>query len=185
MRYTCFVRQIALLLNIFIFSSELTFAETNIDLFLKGTQQYQDVIVEEVLSADTIRLESGEKIKLIGLKAPPVPEKMKQIKRDQYGIPIKEKINPAATIEEKSYFFVKELLEKKHIRCEFDVNRKNEQFETLAYVFLLKNNLFVNDEILRQGFAHLQIMPPNTKYADTLRSAYKEAREEKRGLQNE
>jgi endonuclease YncB( thermonuclease family) len=50
---------------------------------------------------------------------------------------------------------------------------------------LLDNELFVNAEILRQGFAFLQIRPPNTKYSKELREAYTEARLEKRGLQGE
>ncbi len=39
--------------------------------------------------------------------------------------------------------------------------------------------------IRRQGFASLHIRPPNTKYSDQLSAAYREAREEKRGLQGD
>jgi len=40
-------------------------------------------------------------------------------------------------------------------------------------------------EILKQGFANLQIAAPNLKYSDLFRAAYREARTEKRGLHNE
>ena len=71
------------------------------------------------------------------------------------------------------------------VRIEFDRNKKNKDFDTLAYVFLEEENLFINAEILRLGYAHLQISPPNMKYASELREAYQEARREKRGFQSQ
>jgi len=41
---------------------------------------------------------------------------------------------------------------------------------------------FVNAEILRQGYANLSFDPRLRKYNDKLQKAYREAREEKRGL---
>jgi len=68
---------------------------------------------------------------------------------------------------------------------EFDVERKSGDYKTLAYVFLAKDNIFVNAEILRQGYAYLQIIPPNTRYVELFKEAYREARLERRGLQAE
>ena len=69
------------------------------------------------------------------------------------------------------------------IKDVFDSEKNSEDYKTLAYVFLLEDDTFVNAEILRQGFAFLSIRPPNMKYAKELREAYKEARAEQRGLQ--
>ena len=71
-------------------------------------------------------------------------------------------------------------------RCGWSLtSKKDEDFITLAYVFLVENDVFVNAEILRQGFADLQLRAPNLKYSDILRRAYREAREQLRGLQGE
>jgi len=171
--------------------SGIASSESNFDFFFKSAEQYKDVVVKEVRSADTIVLEGkvgekGEIIKLIGLRAPKPPRrKTEDIKRDQFGLVIKEPVSPLTPIEEKAFEFTQELLEGRHVRLEFDADKKSESHATLAYVFLLKDNIFVNTEILRHGFAHLSIRPPNTKYAKELRKAYKEARAEQRGLQGQ
>jgi micrococcal nuclease len=157
--------------------------ESNFSLFFKNSSQYEDVIVDQVVSADTIILESGERIKLIGLKAPQKPRK--EVEYDDEGKPIIEPVRPDDPIEEKAINFVRALLLKKHVRLEFDDQKKTDDHATYAYVYLLKDKMFVNTEILRQGLANLQIVPPNFKYEEELRAAYREARKEGRGLQGQ
>jgi len=184
-------KQLIIFTCLILFCPGAVSSETNLDFFFKDTAQYQDVIVDEIRSTDTILLREnvGEKreiLKLIGLRAPEAPKRKKvDLDRDQYGFVNKKEVSPLTPIEEQAYDFVKELLEGQHVRIEFDSDKKAENHATYAYVFLLDDNTFVNTEILRQGFAHLQIRPPNTKYAKQLREAYKEARSEKRGLQGE
>ena len=153
----------------------------NEDFFFHSlSNQYDKVKVARVISADTFELETAEKVRLIGLKglpAPPRPEK----ERDEFGFVIKEEL-PFTTIEEAALNFTRALLEGKQVRLEFDKRKKDESFHTLAYVYLYDSNLFVNAEILKNGFADLQIRPPNMKHSKTLRAAYIEARREKRGL---
>lgn len=159
-------------------------AQSDFQLFFSDKTKYQDILAEEVLSADTFKLESGEKIKLIGLKAPEAPTK-KKVERDEQGMVIvKKNKDPFLSFGEQAYQFAVDLLEGKRVRLEFDIE-KNSPEGTPAYVFLLEENIFVNTEILRQGFADLQIHPPNVKYAQELRASYQEARKEKRGLQGE
>ncbi len=150
--------------------------------FTKKPAEKNFILVERVMSADSIRLEDGRRIKLIGLNAPQAPKK-KQVVRDSYGIIIDD-TNPETTVEEQAFELAKSLLEKKRVRLEFDEENKDADGYIFAYVFLA-DGTFVNEEILRQGFANLKIAPPNTAYADTLRKAYQEARREKRGLQGE
>ena len=174
-----------------VFLSGNAFSETNFDFYFKSAKDYQDVIVEEVRRADTIILkgkigEKGEVIRLIGIRAPDAPSKKKvTAERDQYGFVQKDPAGPFTPIEEEAFEFVTELLKGKHVRLEFDANKKGEYHYTLAYVYLINDDTFVNIEILRHGYAHLQIRPPNTKYAEKFREAYKEARLEKRGLQGQ
>ncbi len=143
-------------------------------------ERYQSVLIKEVLSTDLLILESGEKIRLIGLKALPLPEK-KEIKTDEHGIIIRE-ASPLIPLNERALYYVKDLLEGQHVRLEFDDLRKDNDYSTFAYAFL-KDGSFVNSLVLENGYAQLRIVVPNTKYADQLRQAYREARKEKRGIQ--
>jgi len=143
---------------------------------------YHSVLVSKVLSTDRFVLESGEKIKMIGVNAPEPPPREKA-KFDSFGFPIRnEKMEEP--IAERALTYTKEVLLGKRVRLEFDVERKSPDFETYAYVFLA-DGTFVNEEILKQGFAQLKTAPPNNKYTSKLREAYQEARREKRGLQGE
>lgn len=158
-------------------------AESNLDFFFGNSKHYQDVVVEKVISGDTVVLETGETIRLIGVHAPDAVRVREKIKRDEHGFVVREK-TPGIEIpvEQKAFEFVYELLDHKHVRLEFDVEKKDGEFRTLAYVFLADSGMFVNEEILRQGYAQLRLGPPNMKYADTLREAYQEARKEQRGI---
>ena len=151
--------------------------------YTTSPEQYKKIKVKSVVSADKIVIESGEKIRLIGIRAPKAPKRI-NVERDKYGFSVEPK-SPVIPIEEQAFTFAKTLLEGKDVRIEFDKRKKNSDLETIAYVFLIKGNIFVNAEILRQGYANLQLRPPNTKYKELLRKAYKEARREKRGLQGE
>ncbi|MBF0385522.1 MAG: thermonuclease family protein [Candidatus Omnitrophica bacterium] len=145
---------------------------------------YSSIKVQRVIATDLIQLENGEKVRLIGLKSPFKPL-MKRIVRDENGRVIEEDSSPETPLQETALEFMKELLLKKIVRLEFDDQKKDDDFNTMAYVFILEGGIFANAEILKQGFANLSIQQPNIKYADTLRAAYREAKEQKRGLQGE
>lgn len=170
----------SLIFFLFLLIPQSSSADLNDDNLFPNTTAYQKIKVGRVLSADTIELENGERIRLIGLKAPKPPKKEK-VKKDEFGFVI-EDVDPWTTLDEEAFIFARRLLEGQYVRLEFDTERRNER-ASLAYVFLIKDDLFANTEILRQGFADLQITPPNLKYADKLREAYREAKKEQRGLQ--
>ncbi len=164
-----------------------TFAQTGKQVFhmaFDNCNRYKDVVVDEVLSVNTFRLKDGEKVRLIGLRVPKefVLKKKDKKRRDKYGFVIKEKEPPFTPFNEKAINFVRNLIEGKHVRLEFDVKKTDENYVTLAYAFLIKDNTFVNGEILRQGFAYLSLGPLNKKYEKQLKSAYQEAKRELRGV---
>lgn len=155
------------------------------DISFSAGKKQDRGLVERVVSTDTIVLEGGERVKLIGLKAPAVPRRSK-IDYDEKGfIVVPENENPITTVEEEAIDFVQSLLTGKYVRLEFDVQSRTDRFETLAYVYLEDGDIFVNAEILRQGFASLHLAAPNLKHAESLRAAYREARTEQRGLHNQ
>ncbi len=147
-----------------------------------STDKYHDVVVQEVLRADMIRLENGETVKLIGVRAFGKPARKKKVERDEHGFIIKGKVDLEVPVEEQAQEFVTELLEGKHVRLEFDAEQKDDEYKTLAYVFLINDNTFVNARILERGFADLQIQAPNLKYAPQLRDAYLEGRAYSHGM---
>jgi len=126
---------------------------------------------------------------MIGLRGPGKAPKEKSERKEvgEMGFIMErsaDEENPVAPIETIALDFVENLLEEQHVRLEFDVNRLGDKHKTLAYVYLLEDDTFVNEEILKAGYAYLSIQPPNTKHAKILRAAYRESREERLGLQS-
>ena len=142
----------------------------------------EKAVVEQVLQADLLLLDNGKRIQLIGADAPYFDRK-KRYPLDEKGQLVVNS-DPETSWEEQGYVWVLSTCEGKSVSIEYDVQRMDENGDVLGYVFLSDGKL-LNAEILRQGFADLKIRPPNLKFADQLRAAYREARQEKRGLQGE
>lgn len=168
------------------YASPVAYAENNFDFFFKPSSDYVDVKVEEVRSVDRFVIYSSENkkeiIRMIGLKPSEVPKRKRiKSKRDQYGFVVNDDVSPTSPIEEQAYEFSKSMLLGQRVRLEFDSTKTDDDNNTLAYVYLLDDDVFVNREVLRKGFAQLQVRPPNTKYRKELRAAYQEARRDKLG----
>jgi len=86
--------------------------------------------VIDILSEDTIKLDTGLIVKLLGIEI--IPQKVKEAKR-----------------------YLEKYVEGKQIVLKFDPLFKPKNDEILAYVFL-KNKIFVNKEMIKQGFAEIQ-----------------------------
>jgi len=156
-------------------------AESGIwDFLSTTTDAIGPVHVQQVLSANTLLLDNNQKVRLIGLKALPAPEKAKT-ERDNYGFVIKDD-QPYLSLEEQALAFVQRLVEGKKVRLEFDTQKKDADLVQQAYVFLADEEIFVNESILLNGYAALQLRPPNMKYAQRLRTAYRSARNQKKGI---
>jgi len=126
-----------------------------------------EYLVSKVLDGDTIVLENGNIIRYIGVDAP-------QLKGKEGG----------------GDFFAREALRRnkslvllKKVRLEFDVQKKDEEGRTLAYVFI--KDVFVNGELIRLGFAHAAVSPPNVRYKDLFLKYEREAKEKYAGLWQE
>ena len=121
--------------------------------------------VKWVVDGDTLVLSNGQKVRYIGINAP-------EVARDGH---ISE---PFA---EEAKRFNTELLKKKKVRLEFDVEPNDRYQRRLAYIFL-KDGSFVNAEMLSEGYAYLLYLRPNVKYHATLLDAQQGAMSEKRGI---
>ena len=125
----------------------------------------REAFVERVIDGDTIQLGTGERVRYIGIDTPELHHPRKPVQR--YGREAKE--------------FNRNLVEKRAVRLEFDVERYDKYGRLLAYIFL-PDGTFVNAELLRQGYANLLTIPPNVKHTEQFVQAQKQAREAGRGL---
>ena len=139
---------------------------------------YSDILVTRVVDGDTLKLESGDRVRLIGIDTPEMHESNKLYRDSQR---TKQDIKTIKALGRRSYEFTKNLVENKRVRLEFDAERYDRYKRLLAYVYL-KDGTFVNAEIVKQGYASLMTYPPNVKYADLFLELYREARENQRGL---
>ncbi len=125
-----------LLLIVLIFTSLCTQSESNETRF-----------VSRVIDGDTIELEDGERVRLIGIDA------------TEFG----DGCHDEAT--EK----LEELILNKNIILESDVRNLDDYGRSLRYIYL--GNMFVNFEMVRSGYAFTWPIEPNTKYSDEFESA--------------
>ena len=125
--------------------------------------------VKQVVDGDTIVLENGERVRLIGIDAPE----------------IKHATKAGAEMGKKAAAFARKLVEGKRVRLEFDPANagrahKDTRKRTLAYVFLA-DGTFLNAELLKAGYA-FTIPGLVHKYRDDFRRFERDARENRRGL---
>lgn len=68
----------------------------------------------------------------------------------------------------------------KHVRLELDVRERDRYGRLLAYVWI--DDVMVNAELVRRGYAQVMTVPPNVRYQDLFRRHERETRESGRGL---
>lgn len=140
-------------------------------VFIQGVEGEQAYVVK-VTDGDTIEvLLAGEQkiVRLIGIDTPETVDPRRPV-----GCFGKEAANET-----------KSLLSDRGVILQKDVSDTDKYKRLLRYVFLpLDNNqtLFVNDYLVREGFAKVLTYPPDVKFNDQFRQAETEARENNRGL---
>jgi micrococcal nuclease len=116
------------------------------------------VKVIRVIDGDTIEIEGGKRVRLIGINAPEMGS--------CFGDEAKNK--------------AKELLENQEIQLEKDVSETDKYDRLLRYIW--KDGKLINEILVEEGFASSSTFPPDVKYQDRFLAAQKLAREERRGL---
>ena len=67
----------------------------------------------------------------------------------------------------------------KEVNIERDIEDKDRYKRSLRYIF--QNGSFVNEELVREGYAYLYFVEPNTKYNTLLKEAAQEAKTKRSG----
>lgn len=126
--------------------------------------QGQTVKVTRTIDGDTVEIENGQKVRYIGINSPELHDPR----------------TPVECFAQEAYEENKKLVEGKTIKLEKDVSETDKYKRLLRYVYI--NDIFINDYLVRQGFAQVSTFPPDVKYTTQLLEAEKEARENNRGL---
>jgi micrococcal nuclease len=128
-----------------------------------------DAVVTRVVDGDTVRVRldgRSETVRYIGVDTP-------------------ESVNPRTPVEcfgKAASDLNRRLMARERVRLRLDAEPRDRYGRLLAYVFRRRDGLFVNDALVRRGFATILTIPPNVAEAARLRGAQREAREARRGL---
>lgn len=126
-------------------------------------------LVTKVIDGDTIVVNGKSTVRFIGVDTPETVDPRR----------------PVGCFGKEASNETKQLLSGQEIILQKDVSDTDKYGRSLRYIFLPLENgriLFVNDYLIREGFAKVLTYPPDVKYNEQFRQAEKGARESKRGL---
>lgn len=136
------------------------------------TKSSEYLLVTQVVDGDTFWADNdtkdGVKVRLIGVDAPESKNVFKK-KIGYYGKEAKE--------------YLRTLLQNRRVKLELDIDPRDQYGRTLAYVYR-DDGLFINAELLKNGYAMVMTVPPNVKYVEYFLSLQQESRDNMRGLWN-
>lgn len=91
---------------------------------------------------------------------------------------------PAEPFAKEATAANKKLVYGKQVILKYDVQKYDRYQRTLAYVYVKVDTVvvFVNEWLVRNGYARVAMFPPNVKHVKLFQEAEREAREQKRGL---
>ena len=131
---------------------------------VKGIQSETAITVTRVVDGDTVVISTGETLRYIGIDTP-------------------ETVKPGTPVEcygKEASAKNKELVLGKTVTLERDISETDKYGRLLRYIYV--GDTFVNDYLVRNGYANASTYPPDVKYSVRFKEAEKEARENKRGL---
>lgn len=123
-----------------------------------------EATVKRVVDGDTIELTDGRKLRYIGIDTPET----------------KDPRRPVGCFGKEASDKNKEIVEGKEARLEKDVSETDKYGRLLRYVWV--GDLFVNEYLVKNGYAHASTYPPDVKYQDVFRQAEIYARDNRLGL---
>ncbi|HEU4657474.1 MAG TPA: thermonuclease family protein [Capillimicrobium sp.] len=128
-----------------------------------------EATVTRVVDGDTVHVDldgADETVRYIGVDTP-------------------ESVKPGTPVE----CFAKEasarnaaLVDGEDVRLRFDAERRDRYGRLLAYVYRARDGLFVNERLVRDGYARPLTIPPNVRHANRFAALARRAREDDRGL---
>ncbi len=117
-----------------------------------------------VVDGDTIKLGNDEKVRYIGVDTPET----------------KHPYKPVQFFGHEASQFNRNLVAGERVTLEYDAGRRDRYNRLLAYVYV--GDMFVNAELVAQGYAQTATYAPNLRYQELLLYLQKQAREAGKGL---
>jgi len=120
--------------------------------------------VVAVLDGDTIVIKGGEKVRYAGLNTPEThhPDKLPEV------------------CGQEAFEANRRLVAGRTVRLEFDERRRDKYGRLLAYVYV--DSLFVNAELIRQGYARVTTYRDNQRHHDDFARLQQDAMAARRGM---
>lgn len=125
---------------------------------LVNAQREKAFNVTKVFDGDTVEIETGDKVRLLGINSAEHGEYYYQEAKDRLA----------------------QLVAKKQVKLESGPEDKDRYGRLLRYVFI--DDVFVNQQLLKEGYAIVYFLNPEEKYYLEFKEAEKEAKEKKLGL---
>jgi micrococcal nuclease len=121
--------------------------------------------VERVYDGDTVKLEDGRKIRLLGINTPE----------------IRHRNQASEAGGETAKRWLVDKLKNQKVRLVTDVEQTDKYKRTLAYL-ITENKEHINVQLVEMGLATVNIYPPNLLYVNELVEAGNRAEQAKRGI---
>lgn len=137
--------------------------ENSKKLIIKSGYAYFKVV--KVFDGDTVKLEDGRKIRLLGINTPEIQHRNR----------------PSEAGGETAKQWLSEKLNNRKVRLITDVEQSDKYKRTLAHLFT-EDKQHINLQLVERGLAAVNIYPPNLLYAEQLVAAGKVAEQAKRGI---
>lgn len=122
-------------------------------------------MVSKVVDGDTIELDSGQKVRYIGVDTP-------------------ETVHPSKPVQcfgKEASIFNKQLVTGKKVRLVKDVSETDRYGRLLRYVYL-EDGTFVNEVLIKKGYAHAATFPPDVLFNKLFLADMQSARAAELGL---
>src|SRR3954451_12319572 len=129
----------------------------------------EDGVVTRVVDGDTIHVALGgadETVRYIGIDTP-------------------ESVKPNTPVQcfaEAASAANRRLVDGRRVVLTFDAERRDRYGRLLAYVRRAGDGVFVNEQLVRDGYARTLTIPPNVRFAERFAGLARQARDDGRGL---
>ena len=168
----CLVSQIALANEIYrsedaqgrvTYSDQITAGSKQVEISKRSYRHLR--LVTNVYDGDTVVLEDGQRIRLLGVNTPEIESRHRQ--GESGGMAAKE--------------WLQKQLQDKKVYLEFDEEKHDRYKRLLAHIFL-PDGKHLNLALVENGLAIVNIIPPNMRYADVLIKAQQQAEKQNLGV---
>lgn len=127
----------------------------------------QFVTVTQVIDGDTVEIEGGERVRLLGIDTP-------EDKRIRTGRDGKKRLVPAQPFFIEAKLLLRELAAKKRVKMTVGAESVGYYGRTLAHLYL-PDGTDVQQELLRRGYAMVTAYPPNIAHLQAYAAVESEA----------